>query len=349
MPYVSTSTAPRLLINVRFGMPQCFYALSEKGITHRCIIMAIVETRGLTKVFNGRKAVDRLNLTVEEGEIFGLLGPNGAGKSTTVAMLATILSPTRGAALVGGYDIRRHPKEVRKKIGVVPQEFGLYDDLTARENLAYFGRLHGLSGDRLRKRVDELLRLVQLEERANDRVKTFSGGMKHRLNLVTGLIHEPSLLFLDEPTTGLDPQARLAVWELIERFRSEGVTILLTTHYMEEADRLCDRVAIMDRGKVIALDSPTNLKRSIGKLEVIEMRTRGGSSDFLARLRRFRDVKRVVRTPEGLRILTPTADELVAEVVTLASSAGVRVDSINVIQPTLEDVFIKLTGKTLRD
>lgn len=311
--------------------------------------MAIVETRELTKVFDGRKAVDRLNLTVEEGEIFGLLGPNGAGKSTTVAMLATILPPTRGTALVGGYDIRRQPKEVRKIIGVVPQEFGLYDDLTARENLAYFGRLHGLGGDRLRKRIDELLELVQLEERANDKVKTFSGGMKHRLNLATGLIHEPSLLFLDEPTTGLDPQARLAVWELIERFRSEGVTVLLTTHYMEEADRLCDRVAIMDRGKVIALDSPTNLKRSIGKLEVIEMRTKGGSSDFLARLRRFRGVKRVVRTPEGLRILTPIADELVAGLVALASSARVRVDSINVIQPTLEDVFIKLTGKTLRD
>lgn len=313
------------------------------------MIVAIVETRDLTKVFNGRKAVDSLDLEVEEGELFGLLGPNGAGKSTTVAMLSTILPPTRGTAIVGGYDIRRQAKEVRSIIGVVPQEFGLYDDLTAEENLAYLGKLHGVEGSKLRKRIDELLRLVQLKDRANDRVKTFSGGMKHRLNLAAGLIHEPRLLFLDEPTTGLDPQARLAVWELIRQFQSEGVTILLTTHYMEEADYLCGRVAIMDRGKVIALDSPARLKHSIGKLEIIEMKAKGISSNLPAELRKLKGVKKVARTSEGLRVLTPVADEVVARVVTLASFAGVRIDSVNVVQPTLEDVFIKLTGKTLRD
>jgi ABC-2 type transport system ATP-binding protein len=311
--------------------------------------MAIVETHELTKVFNGRKAVDQLDLEIEEGELFGLLGPNGAGKSTTVAMLSTILPPTRGTAIVGGYDIRRQAKEVRSIIGVVPQEFGLYDDLTAEENLAYLGKLHDVQGNRLRKRIDELLELVQLSDRAKDRVKTFSSGMKHRLNLAAGLIHEPRLLFLDEPTTGLDPQARLAVWELIRQFQSEGVTILLTTHYMEEADYLCERVAIMDRGKVIALDSPAKLKRSIGKLEIIEMKARGISSDLPAELRKLKGVKKVVRTSEGLRVLTPLADEVVARVVTLASFAGARIDSINIVQPTLEDVFIKLTGKTLRD
>jgi ABC-2 type transport system ATP-binding protein len=311
--------------------------------------VAIVETHGLTKVFDGRKAVDHLNLSIEEGELFGLLGPNGAGKSTTVSMLSTILPPTGGTALICGYDIKRQPREVKRMIGVVPQEFGLYDDLTARENLAYFGRLHGLSGGRLRKRINDMLGLVQLEERADDKVRTFSGGMKHRLNLAVGLIHEPRVLFLDEPTTGLDPQARLAIWELIERFRSEGVTILLTTHYMEEADRLCDRVAIMDGGRVIALDSPAKLKRSIGKMEVIEMRTKGVTLDLEERLRGLKGVKEMVRTPEGMRILSPMADELVARVVSLASSVGVRIDSMNIIQPTLEDVFIKLTGKTLRD
>jgi len=311
--------------------------------------VAIVETHDLTKVFNGRKAVDSLDLEIEEGELFGLLGPNGAGKSTTVAMLSTILPPTRGTAIVGGHDIRRQTKEVRSIIGVVPQEFGLYDDLTAEENLAYLGKLHGVEGSKLRKRIDELLRLVQLDDRANDRVKTFSGGMKHRLNLAAGLIHEPRLLFLDEPTTGLDPQARLAVWELIRQFQSEGVTILLTTHYMEEADYLCGRVAIMDRGKVIALDSPARLKRSIGKLEIIEMKAKGVSSNLPAELRKLKGVKKVARTSEGLRVLTPIADEVVARAVTLASLAGVRIDSLNVIQPTLEDVFIKLTGKTLRD
>ena len=311
--------------------------------------MAIVETHDLTKVFNGRNAVDRLDLEIEEGEFFGLLGPNGAGKSTTVAMLSTILRPTRGTVTIAGYDIKRQAKEIRRLIGVVPQEFGLYDELTAAENLAYFGKLHGVEGGKLKVRIEELLRLVQLQDRANDLVKTFSGGMKHRLNLVVGLIHEPKLLFLDEPTTGLDPQARLAVWELIKRFQSEGVTILLTTHYMEEADYLCERVAIMDRGKVIALDSPARLKRSIGKLEVIEVKARKVTKKVLNELRKLKGVRKAARTTEGLRVLTPAANEVMARVVTLASFAGVQIDSLNVAQPTLEDVFIKLTGKTLRD
>ncbi|MCK4405254.1 MAG: ATP-binding cassette domain-containing protein [Hadesarchaea archaeon] len=311
--------------------------------------MAIVETHDLTKVFNGRKAVDSLDLEIEEGEFFGLLGPNGAGKSTTVAMLSTILRPTRGTVTIAGYDIKRQAKEIKRLIGVVPQEFGLYDELTAAENLIYFGKLHDVEGGKLKDRIDKLLRLVQLQDRANDLVKTFSGGMKHRLNLVVGLIHEPKLLFLDEPTTGLDPQARLAVWELIKRFQSEGVTILLTTHYMEEADYLCERVAIMDRGKVIALDSPARLKRSIGKLEVIEVKARKVTKKVLNELRKLKGVRKAARTTEGLRVLTPAANEVMARVVTLASFAGVQIDSLNVAQPTLEDVFIKLTGKTLRD
>lgn len=311
--------------------------------------MAIVKAHDLTKVFNGRKAVDSLDLEIEEGEFFGLLGPNGAGKSTTVAMLSTILRPTRGTVTIAGYDIKRQAKEIRRLIGVVPQEFGLYDELTAAENLAYFGKLHGVEGGKLKVRIEELLRLVQLQDRANDLAKTFSGGMKHRLNLVVGLIHEPKLLFLDEPTTGLDPQARLAVWELIKRFQSEGVTILLTTHYMEEADYLCERVAIMDRGKVIALDSPARLKRSIGKLEVIEVKARKVTKKVLNELRKLKGVRKAARTTEGLRVLTPAANEVMARVVTLASFAGVQIDSLNVAQPTLEDVFIKLTGKTLRD
>ena len=249
--------------------------------------MSIVEIRGLTKIFNAHKAVDNLNLSIEKGELFGLLGPNGAGKTTTVAMLSTISQPTGGTAIVGGYDIRRHPKKVRRIIGVVPQDVGLYDDLTAAENLAYFGKLHGVEGKRLRKRISKLLKLVQLEDRANNRVKTLSSGMKRRLNLVAGLIHEPQLLFLDEPTTGFDPAARLAVWELIKGLRAKGITILLTTHYMEEADHLCDRVAIMDKGKVIALDSPAGLKRSIGKLEVIEVKATGVSGALLTKLRKF--------------------------------------------------------------
>jgi len=311
--------------------------------------MAIVETRGLTKAFDGRKAVDSLNLSIEEGEIFGLLGPNGAGKTTTIAMLSTILPPTKGTATVSGYDIRRRPKEVRRAIGVVPQDAPLYDDLTAAENLAYFGKLYGVVGKRLERRINKLLRLVRLRKRANDRVKSFSGGMKDRLNLATGLIHEPRLLFLDEPTTGLDPQARLAVWDMIKKLQAGGVSILLTTHYMEEADYLCDRVAIMNNGKVIALDSPAALKRSIGKLEIIEVNATGISKTTLTKLRKLRGVKEVVQTSEGLRLLTPTADAVLGQVVRLITSKKTHMGSLNIVQPTLEDVFIKLTGRTLRD
>ncbi len=311
--------------------------------------MAIVETHALAKVFNGRKAVNNLNLTIEEGEIFGLLGPNGAGKTTTIAMLSTILPPTKGTAIVSGYDIRREPKEVRRTIGVVPQDVALYDDLSAAENLAYFGRLHGVDDKRLQRRTNKLLKLVRLKDRANDRVKDFSSGMKDRLNLAVSLIHKPRLLFLDEPTTGLDPQARLAVWKMIKKLQADGVSILLTTHHMEEADYLCDRVAIMNNGKIIALDSPAVLKRSIGKLEVIEVKATGIPSALLVRLRKLRGVKEVARTSKGLRLLTPTADSILGQVVSLITSKKVRMDSLNIVQPTLEDVFIKLTGRTLRD
>jgi len=311
--------------------------------------MSIVETRSLSKMFDGRKAVNNMNLTIEEGELFGLLGPNGAGKSTTVAMLSTILPPTEGTAIVGGYDIKKQPKEVRQIIGVVTQEAGVYDDLTAAENLAYFGKLQGVEGKKLRKWIDELLVMVQIKDRANDRVKTFSGGMKRRLNLAVGLVHMPKVLFLDEPTTGFDPQARLAVWEIIKRFQSKGVTILLTTHYMDEADYLCDRVAVMDNGKIIALDKPDALKHSMGKLETIELKAAKVPRKLMVELKKLRGVKKVVRSPEGLRLFTPSADSVLSQVVRAVTDVGVSIDSLHIAQPTLEDVFIKLTGKTLRD
>jgi len=311
--------------------------------------MPIVETKNLSKVFNGRKAVNNMNLTIEEGELFGLLGPNGAGKSTTVAMLSTILPPTEGTAIVGGYDIKKQPKEVRQIIGAVTQEAGIYDDLTAAENLAYFGKLQGVEGKKLRKWIDELLKMVQLKDRANDRVKTFSGGMKRRLNLAVGLVHMPKVLFLDEPTTGFDPQARPAVWEIIKQFQAKGVTILLTTHYMDEADYLCDRVAVMDDGKIIALDKPEALKHSIGKLEAIELKATKIPHKLMTELKKLRGIKKVVRLPEGLKLFTPSADSVLSQVVRAVTDVGVSIDSLHIAQPTLEDVFIKLTGKTLRD
>ena len=229
------------------------------------------------------------------------------------------------------------------------QDVGLYDDLTAAENLAYFGKLHGVEGGKLRKRVDELLELVQLKDRAKSRVKTFSGGMKRRLNLAVGLIHKPKILFLDEPTTGLDPAARLNVWDQVKRFQAEGITILLTTHYMEEADYLCDRVAIIDQGKIIALDTPAALKRSIGKLEVIDVKAAGVPKKVVAELRKLHKIEKAEATSEGLRLLTPAADAVLSQVVKLLTEGGVHVDSMDIVQPTLEDVFIKLTGRALRD
>jgi ABC-2 type transport system ATP-binding protein len=311
--------------------------------------MPIVETKDLSKVFNGRKAVNNMNLTIEEGELFGLLGPNGAGKSTTVAMLSTILPPTEGIAIVGGYDIKKQPKEVRQIIGVVTQEAGVYEDLTAAENLAYFGKLQGVEGKKLRTWIDELLVMVQLKDRANDRAKTFSGGMKRRLNLAVGLVHMPKVLFLDEPTTGFDPQARLAVWEIIKQFQAKGVTILLTTHYMDEADYLCDRVAVMDDGKIIALDKPDVLKHSIGKLEAIELKAAKVPRTLMAELKKLRGVEKVFRSQEGLKLFTPSADSVLSQVVRAVTDVGVPIDSLHIAKPTLEDVFIKLTGKTLRD
>jgi len=311
--------------------------------------VAIVETHDLTKKFNGRKAVNRLNLPIEDEEIFGLLASNGARTKTAIGLISTILYQTGGTATIGGYDIRGQPKEVRQIIGVVPQEVSLYDNLTAAENIEYFGKLHGMKGKRLHNRVNKLLKLIQLQDRANDRVKTFSSGMKDRLNLAVSLVHAPRVLFLDEPTTGLDPQARLAVWKMIQQLRAGGITILLTTHYMEEADYLCDRVAIMNNGKIIALGSPEELKRSIGKLEIIKVKATGIPNALLSKLRKLKGTKKVVRTSEGLRILTPTADALLGRIVSLITSGGVSIDSLDVVHPTLEDVFIKLTGRVLRD
>jgi ABC-2 type transport system ATP-binding protein len=311
--------------------------------------MSIVETRNLSKIFDGRKAVNNVNLTIEEGELFGLLGPNGAGKTTTVAMLSTILPPSNGDAKIDGYDIAHQPKQVRQIIGVVTQEFGLYEDLTAAENLSYFGKLHGVESKKLHQQINRLLRLVQLKDRANDRIKTFSDGMKRRLNLAVALVHRPKVLFLDEPTTGFDPQARLVAWKLIKKLQADGITILLTTHHMDEADYLCDRVAIMDKGKIIAIDSPDKLKHSLGELEAIEIKTIKPPQKLVKKLLKLRSVKKVIHTSEGLRVLTPMADTVLSQVVKSAMDAGVRIDSLNVTQPTLEDVFIKLTGRTLRD
>jgi len=226
--------------------------------------MKAIEIKNLVKEFDGIKAVDDISLEIEYGEIFALLGPNGAGKTTTISILATLLKPTSGKARVNGYDVVKQAAKVRHSIGIVFQDPSLDDRLTARENLEIHGRLYHMKRDERKKRIKEVLKMVELEGRANSLVKTFSGGMRRRLEIARGLMHKPRILFLDEPTLGLDPQTRRHIWDYIEKLRREGVTVLLTTHYMEEADHLADRIAIIDKGKVVALGSPSELKDSIG-------------------------------------------------------------------------------------
>ena len=225
---------------------------------------AILEVENLVKKYDDFMAVKGISFQIEEGEVFGLLGPNGAGKTTTISVLSTLFAPTEGDARVGGHSVTKEPMAVRRLIGVVPQELAIYDELSARENLSFWGQMYGLGGRELKARIDEVLDLTGLTERAGDRVKTYSGGMKRRVNIGVGLLHRPRLLFMDEPTVGIDPQSRNNIYETIEGLRKGGMTILYTTHYMEEANRLCDRVAIVDGGQIIALDTPNNLKRKIG-------------------------------------------------------------------------------------
>jgi ABC-2 type transport system ATP-binding protein len=221
----------------------------------------ILEVEGLRKSYGSRRAVDGLSFAVRPGEIFGLLGPNGAGKSTTLSMLSTLFPPDEGSIVLDGVDVVRDPAAIRPRLGLVPQELALYPALSARDNLSFFGRIYGLGGRRLDERVDATLEVVGLRERADDAVKTFSGGMTRRLNIACGLVHSPKVLFLDEPTVGVDPQSRNFIFEHVQRLRADGMTILYTSHYMEEVQRLCDRVAIVDEGRLLALDSPQALIR----------------------------------------------------------------------------------------
>jgi ABC-2 type transport system ATP-binding protein len=312
----------------------------------------IIETIGLTKTYAGTdfRAVDGLNLQVGTGEVFGLLGPNGAGKTTTVGVLTTRVIPTGGQALVGGIDVVQHPTLVKQIIGVVSQQNTLDRQLTPYENLYWHGRLFGMSAKESRQTADDLLERFQLARFAKASVYALSGGMAQRLMVARAIFHRPAVLFLDEPTAGLDPQGRLALWDLLEGLNAEGQTIMLTTHYMEEADKLCDRVAIMDHGKILALDTPADLKRSVGADTIVTVKAAGDpdqlSEVFQARLE---GLTRTRTIPEGVEIQVRGADRLVPRVVEAAEAGGISLADLSVAEPTLETVFIGLTGKELRD
>jgi ABC-2 type transport system ATP-binding protein len=312
----------------------------------------IIETSGLTKTYSGTdfRAVDGLNLRVGTGEVFGLLGPNGAGKTTTIGVLTTRVIPTGGQAFIGGIDVVQHPTLIKQLIGVVSQQNTLDRQLNPFENLYWHGRLFGMGAKESRETADDLLERFQLTRFAKASVYALSGGMAQRLMVARAIFHRPAVLFLDEPTAGLDPQGRLALWDLLQGLNAEGQTIMLTTHYMEEADKLCDRVAIMDHGKILALDTPAELKRSVGADTIVTVKA-AGDADQLADVfkARLEGLTRTRALPDGVELQIRGADRLVPRVVEAAEAGGFSLADLSVAEPTLETVFIGLTGKELRD
>lgn len=306
-----------------------------------------IETIELTRRFNGLLAVDKLSIYVEKGEVFGLLGPNGAGKTTTISMLCTILKPTSGSAKVNGFDIVKQDTLVRKSIGIVFQDPSIDDRLTGRENLYMHANLYGVPPGEHKSRVDKVLKLVELEARADDILRTYSGGMRRRLEIARGLIHYPRVLFLDEPTIGLDPQTREHIWSYIEELRkAQDITVVLTTHYMDEADRLSDRIAIMDYGKIVALDTPVKLKETL-EGDVITVKTKEGDKLALV-LAGLSGVLKTNVVSEGLELTVRGGRVILPRVVEAAAEHGIFVESISLREPNLADVFLHYTGRAIR-
>ncbi len=309
----------------------------------------IVEVNNLVKSFNDLTAVNGVNFAILQGEIFGLLGPNGAGKTTTISMLTCLLVPTSGTASIDDRDVVSKAKAVKGIIGLVPQDLAVYPQLSARDNLLFFGRIYGLKGRQLQQRVNDLLELVGLYDRANDLVRTFSGGMKRRINIAAGLLHQPQVLFLDEPTVGVDPQSRNFIFDNIERLNRQGMTILYTTHYMEEAERLCHRVAIIDHGQIIAMDTPKALIDSLGGGIIRLGLPETTKQTFIDQLQKLPAVKNSSLQDNILSVQTHHSQEALAQIIQLLNTANMTISTLEILEPNLESVFLHLTGRKLRD
>ena len=303
---------------------------------------------GLTKSFGDRAAVDAISFSISPGEIYGLLGPNGAGKTTTIKMVCGLVAPDAGTITIAGR-AAAHDLSVKSLVGYVPQDIALYPDLTARENLDFLGRLYGLSGTRLTERVDEALELTELTDRAKDRVDAFSGGMQRRLNIAAGLLHHPVLLVLDEPTVGVDPQSRYSILERVQEFGRQGMAVLYTTHYMEEDERVCDRVGIVDQGRLIAEGTRRELVSKLGEHDRIDLAATGDLEALASTLRLLPGVENADVAGEHLHLLALEGRSLLAPVLEAAEHAGVAVSSVDVVEPDLEAVFMHLTGTALRE
>ncbi|HXD11248.1 MAG TPA: ATP-binding cassette domain-containing protein [Anaerolineales bacterium] len=311
----------------------------------------ILEVKDLVKQYGDFTAVKGISFDIKEGEIFSLLGPNGAGKTTTISMLSTLYTPTSGDATIGGHSITKDPMAVKQVIGVVPQDLALYEDLTAKENLFFWGQMYGLSGKALNSRVDEVLEQIGLTDKAKNRVKTYSGGMKRRVNIGVGLLHKPRLLFMDEPTVGIDPQSRRAILDTVKDLNKQGMTVLYTTHYMEEAEELSDRVGIIDHGELIAIGTQAELTRQVGETDTLILRV-GESDDpepLAQSLKGLKGVQHAEVSDHGVAIVTPSAEEILAAVVSKANERGIKIRTMEIREPNLEAVFLNLTGRALRD
>jgi ABC-2 type transport system ATP-binding protein len=313
----------------------------------------VIETHGLRRTFRSGKrvveAVAGVDLAVLPGEIFGFLGPNGAGKTTTLRMLATLLPPTEGTARVAGVDLRTQPEKVRERIGYVGQAGGADREITGRRELAFQGRLYGMSAGEASARAAELIEKLELEACADRKVGTYSGGQKRRLDIGLGLVHEPQLLFLDEPTTGLDPQSRARVWDEVQRLHERGITVFLTTHYLDEADALCDRVAIIDYGKIVAKGTPEELKRAVAG-DVVTLGVEGEKQQAALELLKAQDFVREASSEDGLvRLYVDRGEMAMPAILRLLDSSGMQLRTMELHRPSLDDVFLRKTGRSLRE
>lgn len=311
--------------------------------------MNAIEVMNLKKSFGSLQAVQGVNFVAHQGEILSLLGPNGAGKSTTISMLSGLLTPDNGDALIMGHSITKQPKEAKSKLGVVPQEIALYPDLSARENLVFWGKMYGLRGSLLNQRVDEVLQIIGLADRQKDHVGKYSGGMKRRVNIAAALMHQPDVVIMDEPTVGIDPQSRRHILDNVKELNRQGMTVVYTTHYMEEAAELSDHIAIMDQGKIIAYGTHADLIKMVGEQTRIDLTFNAEVADIIPAWKAIDGVSGLDTTDGKVTALVDDSNQVLPRLIEVAASGGVRILSVDIQEPNLEAVFLHLTGRALRD